>query len=80
VSVAFDVEQAGCESCGKLISTALNLIGTVESIEIDEESDTAKVVLSGDAQRAAVDTALEEVSAAAGHRYRVRADSWCVVT
>jgi hypothetical protein len=39
-------------------STALKLVGTVESIEIDEESDTAKVVLSGDAQRTAVDAAL----------------------
>jgi copper chaperone CopZ len=80
MSVAFDVEQAGCESCGKLIGTALNLVGTVESIEIDEKSDTAKVVLSGDAQRAAVDAALEEAAAGAGHAYRVRADSWRVVT
>ena len=79
MSVAFAVEQAGCESCGKLIRTALSLVGTVASVEIDEASDTAKVVLSGDAQRAAVDAALEEVSAGAGHAYRVRADSWRVM-
>ncbi len=79
MSVAFDVEEAGRESCGNLIRTALNRVGTVESIQIDEESDIANVVLSGEAQRAAVDDALEEVSAGAGHSYRVRADSWRVI-
>ena len=76
MSVVFDVEQAGCESCGKLISAALSHVGTVESIDIDEDSDTATVVLSGSASRGVVDAALEEASADAGHAYRVRAHSW----
>ena len=74
--ILFDVEQAGCESCGELISTALGRIGVVESIEIDEDSDTATVVLAGSASRGSVDAALEEASAGAGHAYSVRADSW----
>jgi len=76
VRVLFDVEQAGCQSCGELIGTALGRVGTVESIEIDEDSDTATVVLAGSASRGAVDSALEGASAGAGHAYRVRADSW----
>jgi len=76
MSVVFDVEQAGCESCGKLISAALSHVGTVESIDIDESSDTATVVLSGQPSPASVDAALEEASAGAGHAYRVRAGSW----
>jgi copper chaperone CopZ len=74
--VVFEVEQAGCESCGKLIGTALSDVGTVESIDIDEDADIATVVLSGPASAGAVDAALEEASATAGHAYRVRPDSW----
>jgi copper chaperone CopZ len=73
--VVFDVEQAGCESCGKLISSALSKVGAVESVEIDEGADVATVVLSGAGSQAAVDSALEEASGA-GHDYRVRAGSW----
>jgi copper chaperone CopZ len=76
VKVVFEVEQAGCESCGKLISAALGEIGAVESVEIDESADVATVVLSGAASRDAVDSALEDASAGAGHAYRVRASSW----
>ena len=74
--VVFDVEQAGCESCGKLISAALSHVGAVESIDIDEDADTATVVLSDAPSRDAVDTALAKASAGAGHAYRVRTDSW----
>lgn len=74
--VIFDVEQAGCESCGKVIGAALSKVGTVESIVIDEDADTAKVVVSGPPSRDAVDAALAEASAGAGHAYRVQADSW----
>jgi copper chaperone CopZ len=74
--VVFDVEQAGCESCGRLIGDALSKVGTVESIEIDETADTARVVLSGSAERDAVDAALAEASAGAGHVYSVQAGSW----
>lgn len=76
VRVVFDVEEAGCESCGKLIGTALSRVGTVVSIDIDEDADAATVVLSGAASRGAVDSALEEASAGAGHAYRVRTGSW----
>lgn len=74
--VVFEVEQAGCDSCGKLIGGALADVGTVESVEIDEGADLATVVLSGAASRGAVDAALEQVSAGAGHAYRVLPGSW----
>ena len=76
MNVVFDVEQAGCESCGKLIGAALSRVATVESIDIDEDADTATVVLSGSAGQGTVDAALEEASTGAGHVYRVRTDSW----
>ena len=74
--VEFTVEQAGCESCGKLIAEALSQVGSVESIEIDEAADTAAVVLSGSPVREAVDASLVEASAGAGHVYSVQAGSW----
>ena len=76
MTVVFAVEQAGCESCGRLLGTALGEVGTVESIEIDEDADIATVVLSGPASRSAVDAALADASSGGGHVYRVRADSW----
>jgi copper chaperone CopZ len=76
VTVTFDVEQAGCESCGKLISAALSRVGAVERIDIDENADLATVSLSGTASEDAVAAALVEASAGAGHEYRVRAGSW----
>ena len=76
MSVAFTVEQAGCESCGELIGSALAAIGAVESIEIDEAADTAAIVLSGAPGRDVVDAALAEASAGAGHAYRIQAGSW----
>ncbi len=76
MSVAFEVEQAGCESCGNLIGAALAEVATVESVEIDEGADLATVVLSGAASRGAVDTALRDAAAGAGHEYCVRAGSW----
>ena len=76
VKVVFDVEGAGCESCGKLITTALSKVGAVESVEIDESADLATVTLTGAASQAAVASALDEGSAGAGHAYRVRAGSW----
>ena len=76
VTVVFDVEQAGCESCGRLIRGALSALGAVERLEIDEAADRATVVLSGEPSREAVDAALLQASADAGHEYRVRAGSW----
>lgn len=74
--VAFSVEQAGCESCAKLIGAALGQVGEVESIAVDADADAATVVLSGVAGRDEVDAALEEASAGAGHAYSVEAGSW----
>lgn len=74
--VTFTVEQAGCESCGELIGAALSEVATVESIEIDADADVATVVLSGASGQDAVDAALEQASAGAGHDYGVQADSW----
>jgi len=76
MKVSFEVEQAGCESCGKLLGAALSPVGTVESIDINEGSDTATVVLSGPSSRGDVNAALEAASGEAGHAYSVRAGSW----
>jgi hypothetical protein len=79
VKIAFDVEQAGCESCGARVRSALAPLGSVESVRIDEEADTARVVLavpSAATDQAVVDAALAHASAGAGHLYRVRPGSW----
>jgi copper chaperone CopZ len=76
VSVSFDVEEAGCESCATIIGGVLARLATVESIEIDEDADRAAVVLSGEVSPDAIDQALAEASAGAGHAYRVRPGSW----
>jgi copper chaperone CopZ len=76
VTVTFDVEQAGCESCGKRIGAALSRVGAVERIDIDEKTDLATVLLSGTASQETVAAALVEASAGAGHEYRVRDGSW----
>ena len=76
VKIVFEVEQAGCESCANLIGAALGEVATVESVATDESADLATVVLSGAPSPGAVDAALAEASAGAGHDYRVRAGSW----
>ena len=81
VRVAFDVEQAGCESCGRLITAALTPHGSVETLTIDEQADLAGVVLSVAAvpEQSLIDEELAKVSIDAGHRYRVRPGSWRIV-
>lgn len=76
MAVAFVVEQAGCESCAKLVASALSEVGAVDSVEVDEAADVAVVVLSGSGTRTEVDAALERASASGGHAYRVRPESW----
>jgi heavy-metal-associated domain-containing protein len=78
MKVAFDVEQAGCESCGRLVSAALAPLGAVEALEVDEAADTASVVLVpiADADQTAFDDALAAASSGAGHLYRIRPGSW----
>ena len=76
MSVSFVVEEAGCESCARLVRSALEPLGAVESVEIDETADVADVRLDGPATEEDVNRALAAVSAGAGHAYRVRAGSW----
>jgi hypothetical protein len=76
VRVSFEVEQAGCDACGRLIGSALSQLAPVERLEIDEAADRATVVLAGAVSPAAVDAALVEASSDSGHAYRVRVGSW----
>ena len=81
MQIAFEVEQAGCESCGRLVTAALTPYGTVKSLVIDEQADIAAVVLavSDEPKQGLIDEGLANASGAAGHRYRVRAGSWRIL-
>jgi copper chaperone CopZ len=76
VSNTFVVEEAGCESCAALVREALEPLGAVESVEVDEAADVAFVRLASSASEPDVNKALADVSASAGHAYRVRPGSW----
>jgi copper chaperone CopZ len=76
VSNTFVVEEAGCESCAALVREALEPLGAVESVEVDEAADVAYVRLASSASEPDVNKALADVSASAGHAYRVRPGSW----
>lgn len=76
MSVSFVVQEAGCESCARLVRRALEPLGTVESVEIDEAADEATVRLDGDASEDDVNGALAGASEGVGHAYRVRPGSW----
>ena len=76
MSVSFVVEEAGCESCARLVRKALEPLGVVESVEVDEAADVSTVRLDSGATQDEVDRALADVSAGAGHAYRVRPGSW----
>ena len=78
MAIQFVVENAGCDSCGALVSDALSGLGTVESIDIDEEADAATVRLehTSTVSMEEVDRILESVSAGSGHGYRVQPGSW----
>ena len=77
--VAFVVEEAGCASCAALVREALEPLAAVESIEVDEAADQAKVRLAGDATEEDVNLALAGASEAVGHTYRVRPGTWVAV-
>ena len=79
MSLSFVVEEAGCESCAALVREALEPLGVVESIQVDESADTSTVRLAAAATEADVDRALADVCADAGHAYRVRPGSWRTV-
>jgi cation transport ATPase len=78
--VQFAVEQAGCSSCAARIREALDAIGTVERIELDESADVAVVQLASPSRisREDVDRALEKASAGSGHQYTCQRGSWLV--
>jgi copper chaperone CopZ len=75
--VEFVVEQAGCSSCADRVQAALEGIGTVEAIEVDEEADAAAVRLRSPdpISEDAVGRLLSE-AAGSGHEYRVHPGSW----
>ena len=75
--VAFVVSEAGCESCASLVRDALDPLGTVASVDVDETADEAAVVLRATAAtEAEVAAALAEASSGTGHVYTVRPGSW----
>lgn len=78
MEISFVVEEAGCESCAALVRDALEPLGAVGSVEIDEAADVAAVTLSpaGPLGEAEVGAALAEASAGTGHAYRVQPGSW----
>lgn len=77
-TVVFEVEQAGCESCAARVRAALEPLGDVEEIAIDEKADAATVRARGELDEDAVNGALAAASHGSGHTYRVRAGSWQV--
>ena len=76
--IAFEVEQAGCDTCETRVRAALEPLGLVAEIRIDEEADLANVTFipAEGVQRASVEAALAGASVGAGHQYRVREGSW----
>ena len=76
MTVTFAVEQAGCASCAALVREALEPLGAVRSVDIDETADEAMVVLDAAATQEEVDAAPAAAAEGAGHAYRVRAGSW----
>jgi hypothetical protein len=76
-STVFEVEQAGCASCGALVRDAVQEVAEVVDITIDERADLATVRLSARAlvDETQIDRLLREASPA-GHSYRVRPGSW----
>jgi len=76
VGVAFEVEQAGCESCAARVRAALEPLAPVRAIEVDEAADTATVRLGAAVAEADVAAALAAASDGSGHAYRVKPQSW----
>lgn len=74
----FVVEHAGCESCAARVRRALDVLVTIEAIEIDEAADSATVHVlpRATASEDDVNRALAEASPGSGHTYRVKPGSW----
>ena len=74
----FVVENAGCPSCAERVQRALEPLGIVDDITIDEQADTAAVSMRIDQtiEEEMVNSVLAGASTGAGHAYRVRSGSW----
>jgi copper chaperone CopZ len=82
-AIAFEVEQAGCESCARRVRDALDGVVPVLDVSIDEDADLATVTVgslhlaSGSSElESTVNRALADASHGSGHAYRVRPGSW----
>lgn len=78
MQITFVVEEAGCDSCAALVRDALEPLGEVASVEIDEAADCASVRLvpARPLEEAEIAAALAEASEGTGHAYRVQPGSW----
>jgi copper chaperone CopZ len=76
--VRFVVEEAGCSSCAERVRGALEPLGAIDRIEVDEQADSATVRLAADRAITEHDVAraLAEAAAGSGHEYRVRVGTW----
>jgi hypothetical protein len=79
--VCFVVAEAGCESCAERVRAALEPLASINSIAIDEQDDSATVVLDAvpKLSEEQINEALAQASAGAGHTYRIRHGSWSAV-
>jgi copper chaperone CopZ len=79
-TVVFEVEQAGCGSCATRVRSALEPLGAVDEVQVDEQADCATVslVLEAAAGEPEVAAALRAASDGSGHEYRVKPGSWRV--
>lgn len=77
-TVEFEVEEAGCPSCATRVRRALEALGEVSDVTIDEEADEATVRLAAASplDEDDVNRALREASVGSGHGYRVKPGSW----
>jgi len=78
MTLIFEVEEAGCASCAQLVRGALEPLGAVLSVEVDEAADRATVSLAPgrEVTEQEVARALATASEGVGHAYRVRPGSW----
>jgi copper chaperone CopZ len=76
--VTFQVEEAGCSSCARLIRDALSDVAVVQAIDVDEDADLATVRLGAAPalDEPEVNRVLAQVSQGSGHSYRLRPGSW----
>jgi copper chaperone CopZ len=78
VTVVFEVEEAGCTSCAQVVREALEPLGTVLAVDVNEAADRATIWLTGTREVAEPEVARVLATAAKGigHAYRVRPGSW----